>query len=91
MVLKGFNGLVDELAIGRGVPSEPVTRVTVEAIAVEHRGPMIVVTITITASGRCFLGRLSLDVGRRRGCGSRRFDGPGDEVSKHFTVLQRED
>ena len=36
MVLEGFDGLVDELAVGGGVPAEPEGGVAVEAVAVEE-------------------------------------------------------
>lgn len=35
MVFEGFNGLVDEMAVGRGVPADPETGVTVETTIVE--------------------------------------------------------
>lgn len=35
MVFEGFNGLVDEMAIGRGVPADPESGVTVETATVE--------------------------------------------------------
>ncbi|CBI27684.3 unnamed protein product, partial [Vitis vinifera] len=37
MVFKRFNGLVDELSVGRRVPPEPVTGVALKAATVEHR------------------------------------------------------
>lgn len=38
MLLEGFNGLMNELAVGGGVPAEPEAGVAVEAVAVEERG-----------------------------------------------------
>ena len=37
VVLKCFNGLVDELVVWQGVPFEPVACVAVETVALKHR------------------------------------------------------
>ena len=86
MILEGFNGLVDELAVWRGVPPEPVAGVAVEAIAVKNGWLMVMGNIVEVCWG--FLGWLSLGIfgDWRWGCG---FHGACNHVSKDFTIFQR--
>lgn len=37
VVLEGVDDVVDEVAVRRGIPSEPVASVAVETLAVKHR------------------------------------------------------
>lgn len=88
--LESLDGLVDELAVGRGVPSEPVASVAVEAIAVEHRWSVGAVTVLgVVASAWGFLGGFSLGIlgDWRQSSG---FQGAGNHIGQDFTVLQGE-
>ena len=44
MVLKRFNGLVDELAVWQGVPFEPIACVAIEIVVLKHRWIMGIVS-----------------------------------------------
>ena len=95
MVLKRFNGLVDELAVRRGVPFEPVACVAVETVALKHRwlvgivgvvGVAVVTVLVVVIWGFLWWFSLGILGDWRWGCG---FHGAGNHVSKDFTVFKR--
>lgn len=81
MVLEGIDDLVDEVAVGGGVPPEPVADVAVEAVAIEERRVVSVALVREGSLGGPFFGAHN----------NARVHGPSNHVSEDLTVFDRED
>lgn len=79
MVFESFDGLVNELAVGRRIPAEPEAGVAVEAVAVKKRRRIMAAALLLGALLLVFVS------GKKgRVCG---FEGSGDHVGQDFALL----
>lgn len=81
MLLEGFDGLVDELAVRRRVPPEPIAGIALETPAIEARG--------FVGTRRFLWLSLAIGVGAVVE-GKSGLERAGNHVSEDFSVLERE-
>ncbi|KAF2311522.1 hypothetical protein GH714_024537 [Hevea brasiliensis] len=86
MLFKSFNSLVNELSVGRGVPSIPKTSVTIKTPTFEKMDLLNSFVLSVGGSGFAFALGIVVTIERRKRVGAAGGDkGPCYQVGQNFT------